>query len=357
MSSKTKITGLLVGLAILTGCQTTVDQSNEKRAQIEEATHNAHVAGHREVEVPKSHKIEDEPFYKETITIGYNGGLCQLTAPIAAAKGFFEEAGLDVKIINVDNQIDAVGTGKVQLTTKHIAETLVPTVSGLDIYFTQGAITGCTNLYVANDSDYHSTQDLKHKKVGITNGYGGSRHNIGLRFFGNDGIKPEEVDYTVVDEGSSVLALENGEIQAVVLQDTFAQKFEDAGEIRQIRSQLDEDFAHEPCCVHYLNGTFVEENPLIAQKIGQVLAKSSQYIENHFEEVVQIGFDKGWLTGDFDTSLKLIQTYDWTVDDKDTQEALFTIANEYQEFGLLPEKINVDQEVSQLWVPLGHKQP
>lgn len=159
-----KIIALAIISFSLLGCQTTVDKSNEIKSQQEQINQQRENTKEKEISAPDVHTIEDEPFYNKEIAIGYSGSHCQMTAPIALAQGYFDELGVKAEIIKVDNQIDAVGTGKVQLTTKHIAETIVPTASGLDIYFTRGAHNGCTNLYVSADSDFNSTQDLVEKK-------------------------------------------------------------------------------------------------------------------------------------------------------------------------------------------------
>ena len=97
-----------------------------------------------------------EPAYGRVLQIGYNGGLCLGAFGIAQLKGFYEAEGLKTEVIRMaggsSGQIDAIGTGKVDVTGDHIATMLVPTVNGVRVKFTTGIHSGCKSLYVPVDS-------------------------------------------------------------------------------------------------------------------------------------------------------------------------------------------------------------
>lgn len=117
-----------------------------------------------------------EPAYGRVIKIGYNGGLCLGTFGIAQLKGFYEAEGLKTEVIRMaggsSGQIDAIGTGKVDVTGDHIATMLVPTVNGVRVKFTTGIHSGCKSLYVPVDSPIKTTADLVGKYVAIPDGIG-----------------------------------------------------------------------------------------------------------------------------------------------------------------------------------------
>ena len=163
-----------------------------------------------------------EPAYGKTIEIGYNGGLCTGTFGAAQEEGFYKAEGLSTNIVEMTEAKDAVATGKADIAADHLASVFVPAVNGLNLVFTGGAHSGCKSLYVLKDSDIKSTADLKGKTVSLSDGIGNSDHNIALRFFNNDGIKPEEVKYKVVANDAVIAALQNKEVQGAMLSDMFA---------------------------------------------------------------------------------------------------------------------------------------
>lgn len=146
---------------------------------------------------------ELEPMYGETIKIGYNGGFCTSAPGIAYVLGYFEDEGIEVEILAVNKEEDAIGTNQVQVVTGHIASLLVPTVNGVNMVFTSGAHTGCKSLYVLTDSGIDSTHDLIGKTIGVPNGIGDSDHNIGLRFLNHDNNVPVTNEATTSDISSA----------------------------------------------------------------------------------------------------------------------------------------------------------
>ncbi len=294
-----------------------------------------------------------EPMYGKEVIIGYTGGLCTSAPAIAKVRGYFDKCGINVKVVNVRSKLESLGTAKIQLMTDHIATLLVPTVNGMDIIFTTGAHTGCKSLYVLANSGIESTKDLIGKTVAVPDGIGDSDHNIGLRFFNHDGISPNEVKFRQVELSASILAMENGEIQAVVMPDQFAETFMQEGKLKIIRSlTFDEDFQKEPCCIHAFNGTFVKENPITAKKMTGAIKECSQWIQGNIEEAAQTLFDNNWASGKYDQAVRMMKTYNWTISDEYTQEALKNIINDYKTFGLIAENKNTDDVLKTVWNPL-----
>lgn len=339
---KSKLRLLLSALLItvfLAGCNTTVSNNDQPEAA-EKKT------------VDANHKIEDEPLYGKSIKIGYNGGLCTGTAGIAYAQGYFEEEGLDVEIVNAQSINDAIGTGQVVMGTNHISSMLVPTINGLNMTFLKGAQTGCKSLYVLKDSGIESTKDLIGKSVAVPNGFGESDHNIGLRFFHQDGIDTKDVDFKVVETSASILSMQNGEIQGAVLTDQFAEEFINDGTLKVIRSLTwDEDFKQEPCCIHAFNTDFVEQNPLIAEKMVKAINKSSEYIANNIEDATQILFDNNWASGDFDQAVRMMESYNWIITDDMAETALRDIIKDYKTFGLINSNQSDEELMEKVWSP------
>ncbi|AFS79001.1 ABC transporter periplasmic aliphatic sulfonates-binding protein SsuA [Gottschalkia acidurici 9a] len=327
---------------LLTACGKANQEKASKEASVEKT------AGLSEEEAWKL-----EPAYGQTIKIGYDGGLCTASPGVASVKGFYEKNGLKTELVNVQSGIDAIGTNKIQVYTSHIAELVVPIVNGVNAVFTTGAQTGCKSLYVLNDSNINSTKDLINKTVAVPNGIGKSDHNIALRFFNHDKIDPRKVNFKPVETSATILAMQNKEVQGAVLSDQFAEKLVQDGTLKVIRSLTwDEDFKVEPCCVHVLNKDFVEKNPITAKKITLATKQASYWIEENKAEATQILFDNNWASGDFEQSVRMLESYDFKISDELTEKALTSIIDDYKSFGLIDSKLDTKKTLSNIWSPL-----
>ncbi|MGO5066088.1 ABC transporter substrate-binding protein [Clostridium sporogenes] len=342
---KKKFLSLLLGAALVTsaalaGC----GQANksDKAASTNNVSKNE---GLSEEEAWKK-----EPAYGKPIKVGYNGGLCLGAFGIAAEKGFYKEEGLDVKIVKMQSQTDALGTGQVDVAGDHIATLLVPAVNGVKAVFTTGCHTGCKSLYVLSKSGIKSTSDLIGKTIAVGDGIGASDHNISLRFLNHDKVDPNKVKFKPVKSSAVILSMQKGEVQAATLSDQFAKKFVDDGTLKVIRSlTFDKDFKDETCCVHAVNSDFYEKNPITVKKLTRAHKKASKWIEKNKKEFVKIMLDKKWASGNYDLVLDIANTYNFDVSDDITEATLRKIIDDYKTFGLIDKNKDTDEIMKNLW--------
>lgn len=299
---------------------------------------------------------EKEPAYGETIQVGYNGGLCLGAFGIAQAQGFYEEQGLETKIVSTTTLTDAIGTDQIAVGGDHIATTLVPAVNGVNMRFTTGSHTGCKSLYALADSSIAKTSDLVGQTVAVADGIGASDQNISMRFFNKDGVNPNDVKWKVVDNSAVILALQNGEVQAATLSDQFAKKFLDDGTLKVVRSlTFDEDFSQETCCVHAINSKFLEENPITSYKLTLAHQNASNWIEENKEEFIDVMLDNNWASGEKDFLVEIANTYNFKITDEATKATLENILNDYKTFGLIDSSVDTEETLNKLWKPLLQK--
>lgn len=325
----------------------TVEENTGKEAKDNENEDN---------NVETTGKMEDEPHYGQPIKVGYNGGICTGAPGIASVRGEFEKRGIEVEFINVESDIDSIGTHTADATIGHIAKFVPPTVNGIDAVFASGAHTGCKSLYVLNNDEINDTEGLKEKTVAFPGAIGTADHNIAIRFFNNDGITPEEVKYKQVELSAIVQSMENGEVQGAILSDEYANKFVEDGTLKRIRSlSFDEDFKNEACCVNALNGDFVRENPLMAKAYNEAVLATQKWIEDNVEEAAQILFDNNWASGDFDAAVEMMESYNWAVTLDDTEKTLGTVIEDYKNLGIIDSEISKEEFISNYWNNLGLK--
>lgn len=296
--------------------------------------------------------MKKEPAYGRPIIYFMSDG-CTSGPTMADHLGYYEEAGLTAEGVKGSSDVEALGTDQVDVAAGMMAKMLVPITNGVDIAFVGGAHIACKSLYVLADSDYNTTEDLKGTKISVPNGIGKSDYNITALLLDADGIDfYSDVELVQVSSDACVTAMENGEISAALLSDTFAYAMVKDGKLKCIRSQLDTDFADKVCCVIAMNGTFVKENPVISKKVVQAIQKAHSWMRENPDEATTVLMDKGWNGGNYEMNIMINNALQFGLSDEFTGEALQYFIERYVSTGLITSMDNLDEIYDLAWKPV-----
>ena len=296
--------------------------------------------------------MEQEPAYGQPVLYYMSDG-CTSGPTVADDLGYYTEAGLTAEGFKGTSYTEALGTQQATIAVGHIATMLVPITNGVDLTFVGGAHIGCKTLYVLADSEYKTTADLKGTKVSVPNGIGASDYNITCLLLDADGINPQnDLTLTQVSSDACVAAMENGEISAALLSDTFAYAMVKEGKLKCIRSLLDSDFQDENCCVLAMNRTFVQENPVHAKKIVQAVQKAHSWMRENNADATQLLLDRGWNGGDFDMNVMINNSLQFGLADDFTAVSLKDVVERYVRLGLITSMDDVDEIMGLAWNPV-----
>ena len=296
--------------------------------------------------------MEKEPAYGQPVLFYMSDG-CTSGPTVADDLGYYTEAGLTAEGFKGTSYTEALGTQQATVCVGHIATMLVPITNGVDMTFVGGGHIGCKTLYVLADSEYKTTADLKGTAISVPNGIGASDYNITCLLLDADGINPQtDVELIQVSSDACVAAMENGEISACLLSDSFAYAMVKEGKLRAVRSLLDSDFADENCCVISMNGTFVKENPVHAKKIVQAVQKAHSYMREETEEATQLLLDRGWNGGDFEMNVMLNSSMQFGLAQDFTETSLRDVVERYIRLGLITSMDNADEVMGLAWTPV-----
>ena len=296
--------------------------------------------------------MQQEPAYGKPIIYFMSDG-CTSGPVMANYLGYYEEAGLTDEGVKGSSDVEALGTNQVNVAVGMMAKMLVPITNGVDITFVGGAHIGCKSLYVLKDSEYNTTADLKGTKISVPNGIGKSDYNITALLLDADGIDfMKDVDLVQVSSDACVTAMENGEISAALLSDTFAYAMVKDGKLKCIRSQLDSDFANRVCCVIAMNGTFVKENPVISKKVVQAVQKAHSWMRENTEEAARTLMDQGLNGGNYEMNVMINKSLQFGLSDEFTGNSLKYFAERYVETGLITSMKDTDEILALAWNPV-----
>ena len=296
--------------------------------------------------------MKNEPAYGQPVLYYMSDG-CTSGPTVADDLGYYTEAGLTAEGFKGTSYTEALGTQQATIAVGHIATMLVPITNGVDLTFVGGGHIGCKSLYVLADSEYNTTEDLKGTQVSVPNGIGASDYNITCLLLDADNINPQtDLTLTQVSSDACVAAMENGEISAALLSDTFAYAMVKEGKLKCIRSLLDEDFSDENCCVLAMNRTFVQENPVHAKKIVQAVQKAHAWMRENNAEATQLLLDRGWNGGDFDMNVMINNSLQFGLADDFTAVSLKDVVERYVRLGLITSMDDVDEIMGLAWNPV-----
>ncbi len=296
--------------------------------------------------------MEKEPAYGQPVKYYMSDG-CTSGPTVADDRGFYAEAGLTAEGFKGTSYTEALGTGQATVAVGHIATMLVPITNGVNMTFVGGAHIGCKSLYVLADSKYNTTEDLKGTQISVPNGIGASDYNITCMLLDADGINPQtDVTLMQVSSDACVNAMENGEISAALLSDTFAYAMVKDGKLKCIRSLLDSDFSDKNCCVISMNRTFVQENPTIAKKIVQAVQKAHSWMRENPDEATKLLLERGWNGGDYDMNIMINNSLQFGNSQEFTQAGLKDTIDRYLRLGLITSMDNADEIMELAWTPV-----
>lgn len=298
-----------------------------------------------------------EPAYGTTLKYWISEG-CSSAPGVAEALGYYEAEGLKVEGFKGQSDIEAIGTRNVDIAVGHIAKALVPSTNGVNCTFVGGAhlLQGCKAIYVLADSEYQTYEDLKGHAISVPNGIGASDYNITARLMLECGIDPlSEVELTPVDKDACVAAMQNGEIAAALLSESFGYPQVEQGILRKIDS-ANGDSQNELCCIIMMNSEFIKENPITAAKMASAVKKALNWMGSNPDECVVEMQKLGLINEKTEMNLELNKRMNFGLlgfEDQYVTDQMRGIVEDYIKAGLITSMNDVDAIMNKMWTPIG----
>lgn len=346
---RTKIVSLLLiiilSMTAVIGCGKKNQSTDEDSAQVavEETTEDSN--GETVIDGDKT--TDDY-----TIKVGYGGSLCEAPIHIAYEKGYFKEQGINVELIklNPGTGFDAITTGKVDVNFALLASLVDPLSNGLPAKITTGVHTGCDKVLVKADSSIKTAKDFVGKKVGVAS-YTASPYVFLRRVLADNGVgvtvENSEVEFVVYGAADLPLALENGAVDAIAMNDPSAYiAANEYGFTTLFNSATDKPYDEQYCCSIYMRNEFIEAHPELAEKYTTAIQKASAWVQENQEETAKIQVENEWVAGDAVGNAEVLKTFNYIPSAKGAYEAFEIVANQMQEIGMVNEDVDIDKLVT-----------
>ena len=236
---------------------------------------------------------------KVTVGIGGVGLMVYLPTALAKSKGFFEEEGLDVEILDIkgggSQAASALIGGSVDFSANAIDHAIKAKVQKKDLVAVHSHVRlAMMALVVANKhkGEIKSIADLKGRPVGVTSP-GSQTHMILGYLLAKNGVKPEDVKIIGAGGNTMPLAIEKDSVHAGMMLDPFFTAFLKQGKgfalvdmftIKGTQAAMGGDvqgttlltrpdvIAKRPAVVQKMVNALVKANKLIASSSGDAMA-------------------------------------------------------------------------------------
>jgi len=237
---------------------------------------------------------------KVTVGIGGVGLMVYLPTALAKAKGFFEEEGLDVEILDIKGggaqAASALIGGSVDFSANAIDHAIKAKVQKKDLVAVHSHVRLAMMALVVADKhkgEIKSIADLKGRPLGVTSP-GSQTHMILGYLLAKHGVKPDDVKIIGAGGNTMPLALEKDSVHAGMMLDPFFTAFMKQGKgaalvdmftIKGTQEAMGGEvqgttlltrpdvIAKRPAVVQKMVNALVKANKLIASSTGEEMAK------------------------------------------------------------------------------------
>src|SRR5712691_3847936 len=289
------------------------------------------------------------------IRVGYIGLTCEASIFSAVENGYFKEEGLDVSLIKCDwkNYKDTLALGGYDITQHLVMYFLKPIEQGLDVKFTGGIHRGCLRVQAAKNSDIHSIQDLRGKRIGVP-GMGTPPFIFANRVLATNGIDPsKEITWKVFPVGELGLAIDKGEVDAVANAEPIGSLLLSGGKVRNIADQAtDAPYSDEYCCEVIVNGKFLAANPKTTAAATRALLKGAKWVETNPAAAAKLSVEKKYLASNPEVNTTAISHLRYIPSVAGARAAILTTGAGMKTAGMLSPETDVAALAKRAFVPL-----
>lgn len=193
----------------------------------------------------------------------------------------YEKEGIHVKLLQFNNGGDlmvAMASGSVDVGYVGVTPVLSSISKGVPVKIISGAQTEGSGLVVNKNSDIHSIEDLKGKKI-ATPGQSSIQYMLLDYALKQHGMNITDITSPAMKVSTMNDALKTGSINGMLTYEPYVSIYENKNNGREIVSSHD-ILNNHPCCVVVATDSFIEKHPDKVNKILKVHEQATEKLKS-----------------------------------------------------------------------------
>jgi len=241
-----------------------------------------------------------------TVRAGFAKGMTGIANQYAIANGWYEEAGINLDLLDISNPVSAFAAGEVDIADGDPGTYIPAIVNNVPIKIVSNMWRNKGAYWIIAKPEIKSFEDLKGKKIGGAQATGGMKLTL-MEVLNQNGIDPEK-DVEIIANGSYQTAyatLSSGEVDATIIHQPYATLAEKDG----IGHTLARTWEYLP---DYHTGVIVgtqkmiDEQPEVLERVLEVYFYTNNYAKTHMDEFIP--WAATYLNVDEKTALEAIES-------------------------------------------------
>lgn len=240
----------------------------------------------KEASTNDSSETTNEAGKQELIEIKYaplTGG-SGIAVQFGASKGFFEEEGLDVEFVNVEDPITGLLSGDIDIADTPTTNAILSADQGAPIKIVSSLFRSKGAFYLLGNEEIDNVEDLKGKTVGAAKF--GSGLDVYVRtILKEHGLDPDN-DVTLIANGvhqEAYASLTNGQVDATIIHEPWVSYAEDE-ESGQLLARGWDYLPTFHTGVLVASDDAIAENPEGIKRLLSAYFKTQEYAKENIEE-------------------------------------------------------------------------
>jgi len=240
-----------------------------------------------------------------TVRAGFAKGMTGIANQFAIEKGWYKEAGIELKLIDMANPVSAFGAGEVDIADGDPGTYIPAIVNNVPIKIVSNMWRNKGAYWIIARPEIKSWADLKGKRVGSAQPTGGMKLTL-MEVLTQNGIDPEK-DVELIANGSYQTAyatLVSGEVDATIIHQPYATLAEKEG-TGHVLAKTWEFLPGYHTGVIVASQKMIDEQPDVVERVLEVYFYVNEYAKRHLDEFIP--WAAGYLNVDEDTAREAIE--------------------------------------------------
>lgn len=266
-------------------------------------------------------------------------------------KGFYDEAGLNLEMVDVQDKVAAFVANEIDFADMNTTQAITAASKGAPFKIVASMFRTKGPFYLIGNPSISKIEDLKGKKVGIAQ-FGTGMEVYTRVILKKHGLDPEK-DVTLIANGShqqAYASLESGQVDATIIHQPFVVLAEKKG----VGKLLARGWDYLPTFhtgVLVASNDLIQNHPDIVKKLIETYFKANEYAKNNIDELLEFGTK--YMNIDRDILRKALESEMdiWENKPELDLKALDDTQNIQIELGFQDEKYDLDKIIDTRFLP------